>query len=393
MSGYSSAKYPYQRVGYTVGTVAAGALNMYSGQKRGYGQRGRKRQVKRDYVGCFTSQYKNVGKRMGSRRFRNALIDSNRVSNTYRVSGQLGSTTTIGTLTCTGAMSNKFGTYGLACGQSAAGAVVNAPIFVFDITSVPNGTMGEASTPVYPITGWKCTYASEAKGSAVTWTAINLPPDSTASFQAENTQKEFKAGPHSLMNWMEAKFLFYPAAKTSSRINIDLVEFKEDSVMPGGINASSPGVINDTYAKAFWESMLKKYMYSPLEAGNTNLEKKFVKYLFRDSISLDCPKTIEVEPNHVRHYNLFKRLNRIVTYNWGDTGTMTAYHTTGSGVGNQDWIQNAAVFNQNTARPNKRLFLMIRGYSTFCTNSNLFQQSIHPSFDMVLRKKHTSLSP
>lgn len=369
-----------------------------TGRRTRRGRRGRRRRMNNDVGGCYTKQTWSIGTKLPRPVYRKKLLDTGRISNIFRVSGQTQNFQTDGALKIRNAIAQPYGFYPLTCGQTGTGAPLIAPIYAIDLTSVPNGGSTGTASVAYPNSLWRMNYATEIKGSNITWTTFNSPPASSASFYPENVQTNFQPGPRDILDWVQAKFLFYPATLVPTRINVDIVTFNDDVVVPGGINATSGTTVTDSYAKAFWESMMKKYMFSPLENGNSNLEKKFVTYLDRKEIILDCKTNIENEKNHIRQLNIFKRMDRVCVYNWGDTGVMNARPLDSAtpqvdqpGTAGEDWITNNAVTNQNTVRPGVRVFMLIRAFAGQVQGSADFNAKYHPSFDMVCRVKHSQL--
>lgn len=363
-------------------SFAAAADRMMDGGRR------KRSRGRRDLGGCYTAKYVNRGYRLSARRFRNKLVDTSRVTSTLRISG-MSETSTLATTgkSITHSLARPGGYYTLPAYEHPTTKQVVLPVFAIDVTTVPNQSLNVAQSQYTPAV-YRAKLTTIAKGSNISWYPLDAanPFDTTQTFNYERGFGNTDVGPKCNLNWIQAKFLFYPAKKMPGRINLDLVTFKEDSVMPCPEGVEN--VISDSAPKAFWESMLKKYYSSPLEQGNTVLENKFIRYLWRDSITIDCKTTVENEQNHVRHYNLFKRLNRVCRYDWGDTGTMNAVGDgLGGGEAGQDWITNPDVYNRTQVKPGERVFLLIRAFSGMMTGANAtVDQDWHPSFDMVLRK-------
>lgn len=385
LAGLAAAETAYRLKGYVTGPKR---------QRRMPGP-GRRR-MRRDVGGCYSSQYVTKGYKLSSRRYRNKLIDSARLTNVYRISGQNQAKENLGNdIEISHALYKKNGFYPLAAFENPTSKICYYPIYAIDLTAVPNQALNQ-TTPSYTPSVYRMSTVTKSKGSNVTWGKFDADIFSTyQTFQLERGFGDPCMGPKGLLNWIQAKFLFYPPSNFPTRINIDIVRFKEDGVVPCG--ESEPQVITEPQYKAFWEGMVKKYHNSPIEGGNTTLERKFIQYLWRDSFVLDCKTNIENEQNHVRQYNLFKRMNRLCKYDWGDTGTMNAVPATDlenyGGAGGQEWIQNLDVYNRTQVRQPQRVFMIIRAFAGFAEGAGAFERDtrVFPSFDMVLRKSMTVL--
>lgn len=347
--------------------------------------RGRNRARDRAAVsGCLTYRSKNYGRKISRAALRRRLVDYNSTSNIYRIYGIRKDAGTPAH-----ELLNSSGTYTLKNCQSAAGTTLSWPLWLFDITSCPNNYNGAYTLPR---TAWAVNSATEVSGAAVNFIHLNSPI-TAGSFDTEQNGITKVPGERSLLDWVDAKFMFYAPLKIPVKICIDIVQFKNDAVMPGGQYGISPFTMSNAAEVAFWESMMKRFMVSPLETGNRNLENKYIKYLHRDSFTLDCKTTVENEVTHYKQYDLFKRMNRKCSYKWLDPGTMNMVMPTGGGTEATDWITNKASPNYWTVMPQARIFLMVRAYAGYVGTSTNMDFNYHPSFDLILKTKHTTLSP
>jgi len=367
-------------INFTEGSRKSSAMPSSGRSRRGSRPRRSRRAMAAH--GCYVYGSKAYGRRLSAAAFRRKIVDYNSTSNVFRLSAI---DQTAGLIQHQ--LLNGRGFYTMRNAQTAPGAQLEWPVYAFDLTSVPNQYNGVYT---YPRTAWKAYSGSEASGAAINWQSVAAPPNTTSSFQPEACGIEPSPGERSLLNWVDAKIMFFAPYKIPVRINIDIVQFKHDEVCPGGTYGESPKTITQPNDVAFWESMMKKYMISPLESGNDRLERKYITYLHRDSFILDCKTSIENEVTHYKQYDLFKRMNRKCTYKWLDPGTMKM-NMQAPGTGGVDWIQNAASPNYWTVHPKARTFLLIRAFAGQVQNSNVYNADYHPSFDLVLRTKHSSL--
>lgn len=363
--------------------------------------------------GCLTYRRKRSGKRLTKSQKRVRVVNAGLCNNVFRLSGLYKGAQVIGPadgnqVTCVGSLVQSSGSYRLVSGVNAdpQNPFVVAPVFAFDITSVPNTNTNKLT---YPITALKLSFASKEKGANFRWTYPGGSfPVSTSSFFPEQLAYKPIDGARGYLDWLSAKFMFYAPYYVPTRIHVALVRFKENSVTPGGEYGNNQDYVSDPTAIAFWESFAKKDMVAPIEPGNSHILKKYMKVLWKDSFLLDCKTTVENEITHYKQYDLFKRLNMKCVYDWLDKGVMDLTNATGDGnQAGSNWIQNGTGIPggvgvdgvtqttvnhfSTTVQTQYRTFLMVHAETATSSLSSNFNAYVHPSFDMVLRKKHVTI--
>lgn len=395
-SGYRTPRYKRRRYEFPVTPIPLSArLAEAAPGTATMARRGRRSRRTNAQMGCYTAEYNKSGYKLSRNQFRNVLVDASKSAYVLRMSGiqKAFQRLTIGSDTkdLTQSLLNYNGFYKMTCAATDTTTPLSLPIWAFDVTSTPN-MYNQVLT--YPRTAWTLSAANSTKGAAMTWSnPSGAYGDTRVQFQFESDSVNPGPGDKSLLDWFEAKFLFYAPFRIPVRVNIDLVQFKLDSVMPGGHKGDGSYTMNDSNDVAFWETMMKKYVYSPLESGNPRLESKYIRYLERKSFILDCKTTVENESTHYKQFTYFKRMNKVCKYKWLDPGTMVLRAPTiDGGVGNEDWIQNAQSPNYWTVNPNQRTFLLVRAFAGQVSGSTTFDYNFHPSFDLILRTKHSTLT-
>jgi len=315
--------------------------------------------------GCLTEQSYQCGKRVTTKTFDHKIIEASKEANIFRIYG----------LNSACSLTQSSGFFKLLSAQASAATTLYCPLILFDLTCLNQGVTS-------PISGYGLTFSNNTSTGQASFT--QLPGWSAANYQwqAENIQDP-SYDSRSLLGWVSGKFMFYAPSQVPVKVQIDLVQFPEEDVIPGGREPVAGAVpIVPTAANAFWQGMIKEYMWNPLEPGNKGLENKYIKYLQRDSFILDCKTTIENESTHFKKYDWYCKMNRLCNHTWDQQGQMGLADTSFE-TNTQQTIGTASPY----VDPKSRVFLMVRAYSGYQGASAAFNAAYHPSFDLVLRKK------
>jgi len=271
----------------------------------------------------------------------------------------------------------NYSTFGGASGSlflentstTATTGTLKPPVFLYEMTSAPNVVNGSVQLPLIQ---WIPLFSDPTATSVLSWS-------NTQNFTVENSDSAasivntYPLG-NDTLRWIQAKLLFYAPSTITSRIQIDVIQFKDTRLVPDTANVS-------TFACAFWQSALKRFTKNPLEPGDSKYQKYF-KTLYSDEFIIDPKETTEAVSTRMREKNIFMRLNRRCTYDWQDSDRMGML-TNSEGPVNTDGSISTQV------HPRARIFLMIRAQAN---NAAAASATIHPSFDIVLRTKHEQFS-
>jgi len=270
--------------------------------------------------------------------------------------------------------------------QTALGSLLFTPVKLFDVTSCNNVVSGAIS--VGPC-AQDLLFTNETNTAAVQW--INYPsqnwslqtgPESNAAFDSYPNEKSY-------LEWVNARFMFYAPTAIPTRIQIDLVRFKDDRLVPsapigagavgyGGVAAAS----SDAFTTGFWQYMSKKYMWNQIEPMD-NTYRKYYKILKSMTLYMDPKESTDPSNTRYREVNFFANLNRQLSYRWQDTDRVSMAATDTQVVVDND--------NNVQVHPRYRTFLMVRAVSQRTVAAAPAAAS-HPSFDWFIRTRHTVLN-
>lgn len=241
------------------------------------------------------------------------------------------------------------------------------PMNLWELTSSPNVING---TITYPAIRWEPVFSSPLASATLSWT-------NDGSLSIENTDNPVTYSTNmpsgsSHLNWIKAKMLFYAPTTLPCRFQIDIVQFKDTRLVPGATATD--------FSRSFYQAMVKRFAYSPLEDGDTKYQK-YLKVLYTQSFILNPKETTESVNTILRQVDIFLRLNRRCTYDWEDTDGMNMIS-----LDNQ---VNIGANNKTQVHPRARIFMIVRAQAQ---NGTAFSQTIHPSYELVLKTAHSQLN-
>lgn len=269
-----------------------------------------------------------------------------------------------------------------------------------------NGGVGQVLTPCYLLDVTACN--NVVAGAITAGPCMQQPilSDETANAQiqwrnftawnwvlqdAPETFTAFDSFPneHSLLNWANVKFLFYAPTALPTKIQIDLVQFLDDRLVPSaplgtGANGygGTAGAAGDTFSTGFWQYMLKQYMYNQIEPM-ANTYRKYVRYLKRMTLYMDPKETTDTANTRYREVNFFANLNRKLDYRWN------ANDRVGISIDDTQLLSDAAA--RTEVHPAKRIFVLVRAISGRSVAAAP-EPAIHPSFDFYCRTAHSVMN-
>lgn len=244
------------------------------------------------------------------------------------------------------------------------------PCHIYELNACPNIVNNTVTNPTI---AWYPTFSDPTATATLSWTrAFQYTPENI-DFNSAITDNY--PGANDTLDWVSARMLFYAPTTRASRIQVDVVQIKDTRLVPDDTTGVS------TFAAAFWQSMSKKFAYSPLEQGDTQFNK-YLKVLDSKTFIMESKESTESVNTNMKELNLFYRFNRKCTYNWEDQDRM------GMLVANDGQL-NTDVNVKTQVHPRSRIFLIIRGQAT---NTTADSTTLHPSYDIVLRAKHSQLA-
>lgn len=248
---------------------------------------------------------------------------------------------------------------------------MDVPLHMWDLTGCINNVNGGIVAPgIYS----RPKFDTPNSPTTVSW--VN---DGIGSLNVENSDGVVANGQNypmgsDTLDWVQAKLLFYCPTTLPCRFQIDVVQLKDTRLVP--VDATpQPG-----FQAAFYQALVKKFAYSPLEPCNYKMNK-YLKVLHTQTFILNPKESTEAVNTIFREVNIFLRLNRRCTYDWNDKVTTSTLASSIAAETGQDIA--------TTVHPRARIFLMIRGQAR---NNNTFSSLIMPSYDIALRMKHSNFS-
>lgn len=265
------------------------------------------------------------------------------------------------------------------------------PLVLFELNSVNNYINGTQilMNPVHQM------FQFAGPSTNIGWNAL-LGQDNTAvnatpwqlekSSHVSGTPSSYPMN-MSIHKWSSLDLELWGQTTKPTVYTIYLCQLSED-VLPttfysGGVGSYQSQ--SDQNAVEFWQSMVKRYTYSPLAKIDDGFGNKKIKIMKQYKVNIDPTATYENDPDpHVKTMKLFYRFNRKSNFEWKFS---TAAGQSIANMNDADW-QPELGQNQNQVHPNARLFVMVRA-SNF-TRSTLTDttNAIAPSISWVMRSCH-----
>lgn len=289
-----------------------------------------------------------------------------------------------------------FNDYGQRFMYNALDATTNGnlwyPLILFELNSANNYINGTQNfiNPVHQMyqpagttnIAWNSLTTQSQNGAAVVQNWLFEKSGHT------NTAVPSHPMEQSIHKWTSLDLELWGQTSKPTMYTIYLCQFNED-VLPGTTYTSSVGsysTITDQNAVEFWQSMVKRYTYSPLLKIDDGYSNKKIKILKQYKVNIDPTATYENDPDpHVKTLKLFYRFNRRCNFQWKYSN---AAGQTIADMDDKDWQQEDGE-NQCQVHPNARLFVMIRASNfqrqtllSSATNANT------PSISWVMRSCH-----
>ena len=275
------------------------------------------------------------------------------------------------------------------------------PMHIYDITST-NNIIGGSSyeyTPGWSL-GFMCPPAAQGTASNVIFSKLcgqnnSGIVESTAWLTEDGLGSATLNAPirRDLLNYVNAKLLLYAPAKMVTDYKIELVQLKDDYLHPEFIQSNSNVSSTADFNKesiSFWQAYCSKSLKHPIASTNPEYHKH-VKVLKSLNITMQPRSSSETDAavGHTKVVNIFSRLNRICKYDWLTTGLDNLMQNQSSYP-----VQNGSC--QNVVEPRARIYLTIQAltptsYAYNFANSTSGTVDYNPSYDILLRTKHTSL--
>jgi len=251
------------------------------------------------------------------------------------------------------------------------------PCYVFDITGCVNNIGG---TNVPGAAGYRLAFSGPTDSGVVNWVDESYRWSVEAGSHAGSTL--LTPNGRSMLNWMSAKMMFYAPLQRPTKFSIELIQIHKTECCPFEeipYGSTTPQRINAT---AFWQYMIKPYIFNPLDVLETSY-RKYYRVIKRITFTMDPKETTESVNTRMKEVNFFQRFNRVCNYNW-EQSDRVALEVDEPAV-------NLAV-NKVTVTPRARIYLLIRALATKDSPDGGFNANRHPSFDIKLRTQHSSLS-
>jgi len=242
------------------------------------------------------------------------------------------------------------------------------PCHFYEITSCINVQSGAV---LVPNIRWIPTFTSSTDTANIVWSngdALQIENSTTDTANADSYP-----GGTSTLEYMSLKLLAYPPLTIPCRWQVDIIQIKDDRLIPDGASTSK-------FCCAAYQSYLKPFIKSSLESGSTAYNRYFKK-LYSQTWIMNPKETVENVANVMKEVQIFFRLNRKMNYAWNEDDLMNM-HTV-------ETQRNLSGSIKMQVLPKQRIFISIRAQAA---NATAWSQSTMPSYDIALTMQHSQLA-
>lgn len=246
------------------------------------------------------------------------------------------------------------------------------PLHLWELTSAVNIVNNAVTQPEI---SWTPRFSDPSSTATLTWATVGAQANTLSVENSDFANAAYNnyPGANDTLDWVQSKLLFYAPTARPCRFQVDIVQIKDTRLIPDAANTSA-------YATAFYQALVKRFAYSPMEPGDSKYQKQ-LKVLYTNTFILNPKESTESVNTIYRELNVFLRMNRKCTYDWQDADRMNM-------LGQEGQINTGQTMSTQV-HPRARVYLMIRAQAG---NSTAFSTALMPSYDITLRMKHSQLN-
>lgn len=191
----------------------------------------------------------------------------------------------------------------------------------------------------------------------------------------------------SILKWSSLDLELWGQTQKPTMYTVYLCQLSED-VLPDTTFTTNIGkysTITNQNACEFWQSMVKRYVYSPLAKIDDGWGRKKIRIMKQYKINIDPTANYENDPDpHVKTLKLFYRFNRKCNFEWKYSN---AAGLSIANMNDADWQQEDGE-NSCQVHPNARLFVMVRASNFVRGSTSTPVNTTMPSISWCMRSCH-----
>lgn len=264
------------------------------------------------------------------------------------------------------------------------------PLVLFELNSATNFIQGTQTfaNPVHQM------YQTSA--NAIAWSPLNnqnadgtVTTNSWVIEKSVHTNGSSLSAPmeQSIHKWSSLDLELWGQTQKPTVYTIYLCQLNEDVTPDINFASQTANYSNITNPNAieFWQSMIKRFTYSPLAKVDDGFKNKKIKILKQYKINIDPTANYENDPDpHVKTMKLFYRFNRKCNFEWKYAN---AAGFSQANMNDADWQQENSQ-NQCHVHPNARMYVMVRASNYVRGTYDTATNTTNPSISWVLRSCH-----
>lgn len=301
----------------------------------------------------------------------------------------------------------------------AAGSYEIMPVYLLELSPRPQGTQTPVQNVFYylqrnygglnvqPVYTWVATTAQNATGSAAQSYQIEKEATFMANFTSAPGQPTSTPVAESVsrdvLEWVDFRMRAIGPTVQPCKWKVQLIQFKDLHFMPDwGANNTFAEYGNDENLQSqrnhYYDELVLHLTLNRTNMFLKGFDQKVGMHVLKNISFATMPKdsTDEYTTGECRDVKFFAPLQRLQKYNWnpaqqkvfGATVSGTQPNNPNTFINDLGENSSIVVSNSTTVAPKARLYILIMAESWY-PNTTIVGQS--PSFDFLLRKKHSAL--
>lgn len=282
----------------------------------------------------------------------------------------------------------------------------NMPLFMFEL-----GTFGQNVPAANGAAGWRlqCTTALGPPASRtysftpVTSQTINGNTLTPGGYVLEDSNTNYKHR-RALFEWSDIRIEFVAPASVPTKLYIEIVQFKEDGLLPdvgetatgapSNATVPTPQEKNKAY---FYDNLVNKLCNGPLWVNNPAVNlSKMMRVLYRRVVHCDAQQfdrsTVSTMSGQERVIKIFKYFNRVMQFDRTAGNALPTLTAANTEFPNELPLSVQQVIGAQltaTELGPRRIFLIVRAENSYTSSDQgqAIRPGICPSFDILIRNK------
>lgn len=213
---------------------------------------------------------------------------------------------------------------------------------------------------------------------------INTPSIDNIMANATNASgaQPFRKARH---KFSDIRMNLYGSTNNPTKYEVSIVRFKYYQDSPAFLSDLAPVQTTDTIA--LYQYLAQPFAFNPIHYTDTKMRDR-ITFVSTNQFMIEATQTNEGSSTipHVKEFRLFKKWDRIHSFDWHDTGLLTAG---AAGVGQTAGFPQVTTSMKNAPHYKYRHYLMVRALTPPSSSAIApsFDVTKNPSYDLSIHQR------